>query len=99
VAGDREKFIAHLEELGEEEVKARLIRGSYGHAGDVYSRVDFWLQSKADARKEDREAMSLSISRKALFNSRMATIIAAIAIIIAASDKLITLFQWVKTKF
>lgn len=99
MAGERDKYVAELEKLGEDEVRKRLIKGNYGHDGEYYFVVEAWLQSKADARKESREAISLSISRKALFNSHIATIIAAIAIIVAASDKLITFLNWLMTKF
>ncbi|NJA06671.1 hypothetical protein HC024_13205 [Methylococcaceae bacterium WWC4] len=45
-----------------------------------------WLESKTEVRedlRDSREAESLSISRKALFNSKCANIIAFIAIVIA----------------
>lgn len=100
MAGDRDKYVADLEKLGEDEVRKRLIKGNYGHGpGEPYSVVTVWLQSKGDAREESRAAISLSISRKALVNSRIATIIAAIAMMVAASDKLTALLHWLKTKF
>ena len=97
---DKHNILASIEKLSEDEVRKGLLTGQYGQVGsEYYSLVDGWLRSKADARKESREAMSLSISRKALFNSRIATIIAAIAIIIAASDKLISLLRWIIKQF
>lgn len=95
-------LIADLERIGEREAKTRLIRTEFGNVGSPrYLVVDAWLRSKEDARKseadsrrESREEMNLSISRKALRNARWATIIAIIATIIAASDNVILFLRW-----
>lgn len=95
-------LLAALEKLDLADVRFRWIKGEYGNIGSPkYLLVQGFLQSKEDAakseaavRKEAREEMSLSISRKALFNSRCATIIAIIAMIIATSDKFISFLRW-----
>lgn len=99
---DIAQYLAQWESLGVGEVRKRLVSEEYG-TGDAPLRklVEDWLTSKelehkaaSDARFEAREEKSLSISRKALFNSRCATIIAIIATIIAMSDKFISFLQW-----
>jgi hypothetical protein len=93
---------AHLESLGETKVRESLFRGEFGLKGsDLYNLAEDWLASKEserkaalDTRSEVREEESLSISRKALRNSRWATTIAIIATIIAMSDKVIVFLRW-----
>ncbi len=97
-----DEFFVHLDSLGEDEVKRQVATGQHGTPGSqLRSRVELWLRLKeesrkesSEARKELREDISLSISRKALFNSRLATIIAIIATIIAASDKVMLFLRW-----
>jgi hypothetical protein len=97
-----DEFFTHLDSLGEEEVRRQIAQGQHGTPGSqLRSRVELWLRLKKESRelasssrKESREEMSLSISRKALFNSRCATIIAMIAMIVAASDKVIVFLHW-----
>ena len=109
MAGDRDKFIADLEKLGEPEARRRLLKGNYGHSGETFSRVKAWLDSKEDARKseadsraERREEESLSIAReanslarKAFLNSRRANNIAITAMILSAATAIIVaIIQW-----
>jgi hypothetical protein len=79
MAGERDKFIAALEELGETEARSRLIKGNYGHSGETFSRVKAWLDSKEDARRTEanlraelREESAISIARDANSISREA---------------------------
>jgi len=79
-----------LEKLGEREVRKRLSNEGFGNPGSPrYTSVVDWLKGKEfeqaaslDARREDREEESLSISRKALRISYAAIIIAIMAIIL-----------------
>jgi hypothetical protein len=95
-------LLAELERIGEQEVRNRHLRVMYGNIGSPrYLLVQGWLRSKEDARKSDadsrresRDEMSVSISRKALRTSWAATIIATIAMIATASDKLILFLRW-----
>lgn len=98
-------LLAELERLGEQEVRKRQLRTEFGNIGSPrYLVVDAWLRSKEDARKSEaesrkelREEMSLSISRKALRVSWLATSIAIMAIIsntIDKSDKVILFLRW-----
>src|SRR5262249_10326835 len=95
-------LLNELERIGESKVRENQMRTEYGNIGSPrYLLVERWSQSKDDARKseaqsrkESRDEMSLSISRKDLFNSRCATIVAIIAVIVAASDKVIAFLRW-----
>jgi hypothetical protein len=97
-------FLADLEKLGEQEVRNRYAKGMYGNIGSpLDSLIQGWLRSKEDARKseaesrkESREEMSLFISRRALRISWFATIIATIAMILNASDKLDQLIRFLR---
>jgi len=89
---DAQSFFARLDAANNEaEVRTRLADGQY-HSSQV-PLVQEWLRRRestrseaASTRKEEREEESLSISRRALRNSILATIIATIAIIVAAKD-------------
>jgi hypothetical protein len=78
-----------LDALGEKEVLHRQAKGEFGESGSVgHSIASAWLESKKVERSEE----TLSISRKALANSKSATVIARIAIglsIIMAIQKFI----------
>jgi len=90
-----DEFFAHLDSIGEDEVRRQVARDEYGTPGSQRrSVVELWLRLKAESRaresasrKESREEMSLLISRRALRVSWLATIIAATAIILNISDK------------
>jgi hypothetical protein len=91
----QDDLLADLDRRGEDNVRPSWIKGDFGQVGsERYSFVERWLRSRADTRKEQREDMSLSISRKALFNSRVATIIASIAMMVAALDTVISFLRW-----
>jgi hypothetical protein len=99
---DEPTVAAELEQLGSDEVRRRLARGEYGDIGsDLQLFVDRWLSSKdainkasSERRAERRSEESLSISQRALFNSRCATIIATLAMIAAMSDKITAFLRW-----
>ena len=90
-------MIERLEAMPLEQARRAIASGSFGDVGSP--NHDFclsWLSAKESAIREEREEESLYISRKALRNSIWATIIAAIALIIAAidsKDHLISLFS------
>ena len=74
-----------LDALDEKSVRHSLSKGEYGEKGSKSHEIVLsWLASK-DSERAD---MNLSISRKALRNSKWATIIAIIAIIYAAKDSI-----------
>lgn len=76
-----------IKNMTTEELRHRFISGSFGELrpfveAELISR-DMAEKTVSDSRKELREEESLSIARKALFNSKCANIIAIIAAIIA----------------
>lgn len=80
-------LLARLEAMPLEEARAAIHTKALG-ASFGSPHHDFcvsWLAGKDAAAKAARESESLSISRKALANSRLATIIATIAMIFSAS--------------
>lgn len=91
-----------LEAAGEAAVRADLSKGKYGDASDprhIYvsaclEGMEIERAEAAAARKETREKESLSISRKALRNSTIATIIAITAIIVAAREPISSTVIW-----
>jgi hypothetical protein len=91
-----------LEALGEAEVSRRIALHEYGVPGSEHrENVEAWLRSKAlgaSARKEAREEESLSISRKALANSRSATVIARIAITLSTIMAIQKVIEWYSIK-
>jgi hypothetical protein len=79
-------LIEELEQLGEAAVKRKLQNGDYGHpqtGNPAYECVEAWLSSNEAERAEARAKENLSISRKALRNSRWATAIAIIAMLLS----------------
>ncbi len=74
-----------FEKLGELEVRHRLVTNGIHIMKQEAARE--WLtlkEAKSKARTEERSEESLSIARKALTNSKLATIIAIIAIVLSA---------------
>lgn len=76
-------IIEQLEAMPFKQAREAITTGSFRTIGSLDHAVALsWLMGKEASLREDREAISLSISRKALFNSRTAIIIAIIAIIL-----------------
>lgn len=98
------KLFSRLEAMGEDAVRNGLLQGIPPADGSEHrSAVEGWVKMKeaerssaASTRKEAREEETLSIARKALSNSRLATRIAISAIalsIIMAIQKVIELYS------
>lgn len=84
-----------LDKKGEKEVRRALAKGEYGEPGTKgHSLVLSWLSSKDAERAEE----SLAFSRKALSNSRLATIIAIAAAIISASGIILKIVEIISIK-
>ena len=91
------EFIAVLERTGESEVIAALDRDDEWITHDGRKRVaEGWLRSKESARRDAREAMTLSIAQdandiasKARSDARFANKIAIAAIIFTAATAII----------
>ena len=82
-------LIAECEELGEEKARRKYLDGGFGiRDGRNNQRVKQWLDDKERSRKESREEEALTISKKALFNSRLAEVVAVIAIIFSVASGL-----------
>jgi hypothetical protein len=88
-------FTVNLEILGEDEVRQRLRNGGLGSPGsEKYTFAQEWLRGKEreredvlNTRREAREKESLSISRKALWISVCAIIIAIAALLFSILKK------------
>ncbi|MBK7685165.1 MAG: hypothetical protein IPJ25_03315 [Rhodocyclaceae bacterium] len=83
----------------ESAVRVAIASGHYGP--DTVGIAQEWLQRKEDARfnaaatrAEAREVESLSISRKALSTSRLATRIAISAIVVSISMAILEIIKW-----
>ena len=81
-----ELFLKSVSELPEAEVflKSELPEQSYGEEFRFSKLAKYELYRRSDAKRDAREEAMLSITRKALSNSNRANIIAIIATIIAA---------------
>jgi hypothetical protein len=94
--GDPYEVVFELERLGEERVRELLSTREFGDPGSLTrSVVEGWLSRKESSHASRRADRALSISRKALVCSITATISAIIAMIVAASDKVILFLHWV----
>ena len=87
----------------EAEVRRRIAEGLYsephlGIAQEWVRRQEASRSEAASSRKEAREEESLSISRRALRNSILATIIATIAIIVATREIIWSAVMWLFLK-
>lgn len=93
-------FLAQLDAANNEtEVRERLAAGKYNSLAAGLARE--WLRRREEARAaetasraEAREEESLAISRRALENSRMATRLAASAIVLSIAMAILKLFEW-----
>ena len=82
---DHSKIIAGFEQQGEPAIRKWLSEHVEETSGRVHYRLaQQWVSSKDSERRDAREEEILSIARKALSNSNRANIIAIIATIIAA---------------
>lgn len=96
------KLFGRLEAMGEDAVRQQVALGLAGTPGSEHnSAVLSWLKNKEDersaavvSRKEAREEESLSISRQALANSRLATRIAISAIGLSILMALQKIIEW-----
>ena len=96
------ELFARLEAMGEDSVRNGLLQGIPPADGSEHRlAVEGWLRRKEDeraaassARKEAREEESLSISRKALANSRLATRIAISAIVLSITMAIQKIIEW-----
>lgn len=80
-----------LDALGEKEVLHRQAKGEYGAVGSIGHGIALaWLEGKKVERSEE----SLSISRKALANSKSATVIARIAITLSTIMAVQKVIEW-----
>ena len=80
-----------LDALGEKEVQHRQAKGEFGATDSVgHGIVSAWLEGKKVERSEE----SLSISRKALVNSKSATVIARIAITLSTIMAIQKVIEW-----
>jgi hypothetical protein len=79
-----DRLIETLERQGEDWVRQKLLEGTWTPNTVDHGRVTVWLGAKDAARRDAREAESLSISRRALRSSTWANIIAIIAMILSA---------------
>ena len=84
-----------LDALGEKKALHLLAVGEYGEPGTrSHNIVLAWLQGKNVTRSEE----NLSISRKALTNSKWATVIAIIAIVLSATTAIGKIISWYSTQ-
>lgn len=86
------EFMAGLEALGEDAVRAKLAKGGYGSRGHERQMVIDWLELKAQARSSDSSLLQIRMARSA----KNAAWIAAIAAIIAAICAVIALYPLIK---
>jgi type IV secretory pathway component VirB8 len=79
----REKeMIARLEAMPIEQARIKLASGTFGAVGSQsHDFATSWLAVKEAEERDKRDTWIESISRKALFNSRIANIIAIAAIV------------------
>lgn len=94
-----ESFRAKLESLGPEEVRLRLSLRTWSpidkeFAEEWLAHEDGKAERAATARSEARSEESLSISRKALVNSRLATRIAISAIVLSIIMATYEIIKW-----
>ena len=80
-----------LDALDEKAVRYSLAKGEYGTPGSTSHEIVLsWLAS----RDTERATESLSISRKALSNSRLATRIAISAIVLSIAMAIQKIIEW-----
>jgi hypothetical protein len=80
-----------LDSLSEARVRELLAKGKWGHPGEKsHSIVLAWLEAKDVQRKED----SLETSKRALANSKLATRLAAIALILSVVMAAQRVIEW-----
>lgn len=58
-------LVIELDELGEDEVRKRFVRGAYGKTGPKYTTVEDWLRKQDQDRKDASSSESLEIARSA----------------------------------
>jgi hypothetical protein len=96
---ERRAFVDELNLLGAEAVREKLSRGEWlwpadQCAEDWLKHEDMRLHLESQARAEDREGETLSISRKALANSERATRIAIYAVVFSIIMAIPEIIKW-----
>jgi hypothetical protein len=80
LGGNEEDLVCSWEVEGEQSVRLRLAKAEFGEPETrTHRMVEAWLEAKGAARSDE----SLSIARKALANSKFATRLSAIAIVLS----------------
>lgn len=100
------KLFSRLDAMGEDSVRKGMLQGIPPADGSEHRlAVEGWLKMKAgersaasSARKEAREEETLSIARKALSNSRLATGIAISAIALSIIMAVPKIIEWYSSK-
>jgi len=78
-----EEFFAKLDELGENEVRIKLVTKIYGPNSDKRALAEEWLRRKEDQRRDEREDRSAERARRMMYSAWAANVIAIIAAITA----------------
>lgn len=92
-----EKFLAELESLGESKVHERLLLNPW--LPPYNALAEEWLKLKVRVREEARAEESLLIARRALLNSRMATVIALAVAAFSARVEIVAFMKWAAAIF
>jgi hypothetical protein len=90
------RIIAILESMPFEEARKKILHRELGDqfGSENHNFCLSWLFEKESVRKDEREEETLSISRKALDNSRLATRIAISAIILSIIMATYEIIKW-----
>jgi hypothetical protein len=92
---DKEATFALCKEVGVTAVRERLLLGKF-HVGQK-PHAEAWLslqEASVKDRAEERSEESLSIARKALSNSRLATRVAISAIVLSVAMAIQKIIEW-----
>ncbi|MDP2605493.1 MAG: hypothetical protein Q8S00_23370 [Deltaproteobacteria bacterium] len=96
-----DEIFDECEDIGESAVRIKLHSLSEAYTMDERAAAEEWLRLReqersaaASKRRDAREERTLLIARHATINSIIATILSAVAIIISASDKVMSFLQW-----
>ena len=79
-----DRLIETLDRHGEDWVRQKLLEGLWTPNSLDHGRVMTWLSAKEAARRDAKDAETLSISRSALSTSKRANTIAIIATLLSA---------------
>lgn len=93
----RAEWVADFEKAGEARIRASLEFNTLSYSTEKLMLAREWLETRsvaAAARSELRSEESLSISRMALVNSKLATRIAILAIILSIIMATYEIIKW-----